>query len=205
MPFDHLRRLEAESIHIFREAVAEAQRPVMLFSAGKDSVVMLHLARKAFFPMAPPRFLGDLGFVGNRLPDREARVDRFLFTVARELPLHSFVLCGAGWGEKSMPTNVRYLDHLYTHQHNSNSLRRGKYQRTAPIEPFAHGLYQQACPNDGDTQVLEETRTESRGSARSRWSAPSSAPTARRSPSIHLGRARCRRSDKAPSSSIASR
>ncbi|HET9428805.1 MAG TPA: sulfate adenylyltransferase subunit CysD [Allosphingosinicella sp.] len=54
MSFDHLRRLEAESIHIFREAVAEAQRPVLLFSAGKDSVVMLHLARKAFFPMAPP-------------------------------------------------------------------------------------------------------------------------------------------------------
>ena len=54
MPLDHLRRLEAESIHIFREAVAEAERPVMLFSAGKDSVVMLHLARKAFFPIAPP-------------------------------------------------------------------------------------------------------------------------------------------------------
>ncbi len=54
MPLDHLRTLEAESIHILREAVAEAQRPVMLFSAGKDSAVMLHLARKAFFPMPPP-------------------------------------------------------------------------------------------------------------------------------------------------------
>jgi sulfate adenylyltransferase subunit 2 len=51
---DHLRALEAESIHIFREAVADAERPVMLFSAGKDSAVMLHLARKAFFPAAPP-------------------------------------------------------------------------------------------------------------------------------------------------------
>src|SRR5688572_4082621 len=50
----HLDRLEAESIHILRETVAEAQRPVMLFSAGKDSAVMLHLARKAFFPMPPP-------------------------------------------------------------------------------------------------------------------------------------------------------
>ncbi|HEX4598920.1 MAG TPA: sulfate adenylyltransferase subunit CysD [Burkholderiaceae bacterium] len=49
-----LRRLEAESIHILREAVAEAQNPVMLFSAGKDSSVMLHLARKAFFPAPPP-------------------------------------------------------------------------------------------------------------------------------------------------------
>jgi sulfate adenylyltransferase subunit 2 len=54
MGFDHLRALEAESIHILREAVAEAVSPVMLFSAGKDSVVMLHLARKAFFPAAPP-------------------------------------------------------------------------------------------------------------------------------------------------------
>ena len=53
MPLDHLRTLEAESIHIFREAVAEAERPVMLFSAGKDSAVMLHLARKAFFPASP--------------------------------------------------------------------------------------------------------------------------------------------------------
>jgi sulfate adenylyltransferase subunit 2 len=50
----HLRRLEAESIHIFREVVAEAERPVMLYSVGKDSAVMLHLARKAFFPASPP-------------------------------------------------------------------------------------------------------------------------------------------------------
>ena len=54
MSLDHLKALEAESIHIFREAVAEAQRPVMLFSAGKDSAVMLHLALKAFSPMPPP-------------------------------------------------------------------------------------------------------------------------------------------------------
>jgi sulfate adenylyltransferase subunit 2 len=46
----HLERLEAESIHILRETVAEAQRPVMLYSIGKDSAVMLHLAKKAFFP-----------------------------------------------------------------------------------------------------------------------------------------------------------
>ena len=46
----HLERLEAESIHILREAVAESERPVMLYSVGKDSSVMLHLARKAFFP-----------------------------------------------------------------------------------------------------------------------------------------------------------
>jgi sulfate adenylyltransferase subunit 2 len=50
----HLERLEAESIHIMREVVAEAQKPVMLYSVGKDSAVMLHLARKAFYPSPPP-------------------------------------------------------------------------------------------------------------------------------------------------------
>ncbi|HEU4967317.1 sulfate adenylyltransferase subunit CysD [Sphingomonas sp.] len=50
----HLQRLEAESIHIMREVVAEAERPVMLYSIGKDSAVMLHLAKKAFFPAPPP-------------------------------------------------------------------------------------------------------------------------------------------------------
>ena len=50
----HLERLEAESIHIMREVVAEAENPVMLYSVGKDSAVMLHLARKAFYPSPPP-------------------------------------------------------------------------------------------------------------------------------------------------------
>src|SRR5437763_10412201 len=50
----HLQRLEAESIHILREVVAECERPVMLYSAGKDSAVMLHLAVKAFYPAPPP-------------------------------------------------------------------------------------------------------------------------------------------------------
>ena len=50
----HLERLEAESMHIMREVVAETERPVMLYSVGKDSAVMLHLARKAFFPATPP-------------------------------------------------------------------------------------------------------------------------------------------------------
>jgi len=50
----HLQRLEAESIHIMREVAAEAERPVMLYSIGKDSAVMLHLAAKAFYPSKPP-------------------------------------------------------------------------------------------------------------------------------------------------------
>src|SRR5947209_12449027 len=50
----HLQRLEAESIHIMREVIAECERPVMLYSIGKDSSVMLHLAAKAFYPSKPP-------------------------------------------------------------------------------------------------------------------------------------------------------
>ena len=54
MRLTHLQRLEAESIHILREVVAECGRPVMLYSIGKDSATMLHLARKAFYPAPPP-------------------------------------------------------------------------------------------------------------------------------------------------------
>ena len=54
MTLTHLQRLEAESIHILREVVAESENPVMLYSIGKDSAVMLHLAMKAFYPAVPP-------------------------------------------------------------------------------------------------------------------------------------------------------
>jgi sulfate adenylyltransferase subunit 2 len=50
----HLQRLEAESIHIMREVLAESEKPVMLYSIGKDSAVMVHLAKKAFYPAPPP-------------------------------------------------------------------------------------------------------------------------------------------------------
>ncbi len=54
MKLTHLQRLESESMHILREVVAECDRPVMLYSIGKDSATMLHLARKAFYPAKPP-------------------------------------------------------------------------------------------------------------------------------------------------------
>ena len=54
MALTHLQRLEAESIHIFREVAASFSRPVMLYSIGKDSSVMMHLAMKAFYPAKPP-------------------------------------------------------------------------------------------------------------------------------------------------------
>lgn len=53
-PLSHLDLLEAESIHIFREAAAQFSKPVLMYSIGKDSTVLLHLARKAFWPMKPP-------------------------------------------------------------------------------------------------------------------------------------------------------
>lgn len=71
-------------------------------------------------PAAPePRFAAALGFLGNRLPDREARVDEFFLRTAGLLPRHSFVLGGSGWDDKVMPSNVRYVGHVGTAQHNS--------------------------------------------------------------------------------------
>jgi spore maturation protein CgeB len=72
------------------------------------------------FPVAPePRFEGDLGFLGNRLPDREARVEEFFLRAAVHLPDRRFLLGGSGWGDKPMPANVRYLGHVYTADHNA--------------------------------------------------------------------------------------
>jgi spore maturation protein CgeB len=71
-------------------------------------------------PVPPdPRFQGDLGFLGNRLPDREARVDEFFFEAASRLPDAQFLLGGAGWGDKAKTANVRYFDHVYTRDHNA--------------------------------------------------------------------------------------
>jgi len=60
----------------------------------------------------------DLLFMGNRLPDREARVDEFFFRAAALSPGRAFVLGGEGWGDKAMPANVTYLGHVPTHRHN---------------------------------------------------------------------------------------
>jgi spore maturation protein CgeB len=65
------------------------------------------------------RFSAALGFLGNRLPDREGRADEFLFGAARRLPDHRFLLGGAGWHDKPMPDNVTYLGHVFTRDHNA--------------------------------------------------------------------------------------
>jgi spore maturation protein CgeB len=69
--------------------------------------------------LSDERFIGDLGFLGNRLPDRESRVEEFFLKPAVSLPECRFLLGGAGWGDKSRSSNVRYFDHIYTSDHNA--------------------------------------------------------------------------------------
>jgi spore maturation protein CgeB len=72
-------------------------------------------------PVKPdPRFAGSLGFLGNRLPDREARVREFFFGPARDRPHDAFLLAGSGWDSHAgAPQNVRLLGHLYSRDHNA--------------------------------------------------------------------------------------
>jgi spore maturation protein CgeB len=71
-------------------------------------------------PVEPePRFAADLSFLGNRLPDREARVQRFFLEAARALPERRFLIGGNGWETKDMPANVRRLGHVFTSEHNA--------------------------------------------------------------------------------------
>lgn len=71
-------------------------------------------------PVPPdPALEADLGFLGNRLPDREARVDEFFLRSAATLPERTFLLGGSGWEDKLMPANVRSLGHVYTALHNA--------------------------------------------------------------------------------------
>ncbi len=71
-------------------------------------------------PAAPDaRFACDLSFLGNRLPDREARVEEFFLRAAALAPAQKFLLGGSGWGDKPMPANVHYVGHVYTADHNA--------------------------------------------------------------------------------------
>lgn len=71
-------------------------------------------------PVPPEeRFRADLSFLGNRLPDREARVEAFFLAAAERLPDRGFLIGGNGWETKAMPANVRHLGHVYTREHNA--------------------------------------------------------------------------------------
>ena len=91
-------------------------------AAGARACIPIYnaLDPSTHFPVPPdPRFSGDLGFLGNRLPDREARVEQFFLDAGARLPECSFVLGGSGWTDKAMPGNVRYVGHVYTRDHNA--------------------------------------------------------------------------------------
>jgi spore maturation protein CgeB len=65
------------------------------------------------------RFECDLAFLGNRLPDREKRVEDFFLNVAAQMPEAKFILGGSGWADKPMSENINYIGHVYTKDHNA--------------------------------------------------------------------------------------
>jgi spore maturation protein CgeB len=92
----------------------------LAFGARQCVPVYNALDPRTHFPVPlEPRFAGDLAFLGNRLPDREARVEEFFLRPASRLPEFTFLLGGSGWGDKARSANVSYLDHVYTADHNA--------------------------------------------------------------------------------------
>jgi spore maturation protein CgeB len=92
----------------------------MGFGARRCVPVYNALDPATHHPVAPdPRFACDLGFLANRLPDREARVEEFFLRAASLSPSRHFLLGGAGWHDKPMPTNVRAIGHVPTADHNA--------------------------------------------------------------------------------------
>jgi spore maturation protein CgeB len=91
-------------------------------AVGARECVPIYNALDPFthFPVSrDPRFACDLAFLGNRLPDREARVDDFFLGAAASMPDKRLLLGGSGWHDKAMSPNVRYLGHVYTADHNA--------------------------------------------------------------------------------------
>ena len=96
---------------IDRYAALGAQRCIPIYNAADETT---------HFPVAgQERFAGDLSFLGNRLPDREARVEDFFFTAVETAPERTFVLGGAGWDDRVRTTNLRYLGHVSPQDHNA--------------------------------------------------------------------------------------
>jgi spore maturation protein CgeB len=127
-----LERLIAQPADPFATLIAGYD--LILTYGGGDAVVGGYMAAGArrcvpiynaldpttHFPVeADERFSGDLGFLGNRLPDREARVEEFFLAAAANCPRTKFVLGGNGWYDKPMPSNVHYVGHVYTADHNA--------------------------------------------------------------------------------------
>jgi len=127
-----LDRLQADAADPFHALVPRYD--MVLTYGGGDPVVQAYrragardcipiynaLDPSTHHPVGPDaRFEADLGFLGNRLPDREARVEEFFLRAASLLPEQRFLLGGSGWSDKAMPSNVRYVGHVYTADHNA--------------------------------------------------------------------------------------
>jgi spore maturation protein CgeB len=90
------------------------------FGAARCVPIYNALDPTTHHPVQPdPRFAADLSFLGNRLPDREVRVEQFFLEPAAALPERRFLIGGNGWDSKAMPSNVRHLGHVFTHEHNA--------------------------------------------------------------------------------------
>jgi spore maturation protein CgeB len=90
------------------------------FGAARCVPIYNALDPTTHHPVDPdPRFAADLSFLGNRLPDREARVEEFFLSAAAASPERRFLIGGNGWQDKGMPANVAHLGHVYTHEHNA--------------------------------------------------------------------------------------
>lgn len=127
-----LERVEQEPGELFRALVPRYDH--ILTYGGGEPVVSAYralgarecvpiynaLEPRTHHPVAAEaRFEGDLAFLGNRLPDREARVEAFFLKAASLLPGSRFLLGGSGWGDRALPENVKYLGHVYTQDHNA--------------------------------------------------------------------------------------
>src|SRR5207302_5035919 len=126
-----LARVENNSLDPFRLLIP---RYDYIFTYGGGEPVVTHYKRldarachpiynahdeDSHFPVAAEeRFRCDLAFVGNRLPDREARVEQFFLAAAKLAPEFQFLLGGEGWGGKRLPHNVRWIGHVGTANHN---------------------------------------------------------------------------------------
>lgn len=118
---DPMRRLLPEYDLIFTYGGGQPVIDAFCALGARDCVPVYNAVDPAtHHPVAPdPRFSADLAFLGNRLPDREARVEEFFFGAAEQQPERRFLLGGNGWQDKPMPANVDYLGHIYTRDHNA--------------------------------------------------------------------------------------
>jgi spore maturation protein CgeB len=127
-----LERVQSDPADPFRELIPGYD--LVLTYGGGPPVVNAYLALGArectpvynaldpdtHFPVPRrARYEADLGFLGNRLPDREARVDEFFLGAAERLPQKKFLLGGSGWEDKALPVNVQRVGHVFTGEHNA--------------------------------------------------------------------------------------